>query len=195
MSRVLTGSVLGTGSHRLAAAPRDQLDPVVRDLLDKATAEGYERGLRDGHAQGVAAAEARSVAQLDQLTASVTGAVEQAARMAKDACDQDIESAFELAMAIAEAVIGHQPHDGGEVVAERVRETLGLLADPTAVVRVNPDEQELVATALGDLSGVIVEADPMLGPGEARVRGGWAEADLTRATAFAAIRRDLGVDH
>jgi flagellar biosynthesis/type III secretory pathway protein FliH len=195
MSRVITTARLGTGAaHQLAAVRPDELDPTVRALVAAAAEEAYGRGLREGEVRGAAAAETRAVGLVDQLGAGVSAALERAAQAARTERDETVESAFELALAMAAAILGHEPHDGGAAVAARVRETLGLLEDPSPVVRVHPDDRDVLARALADVRGVTVEADPTLVPGEARITGGWAEADLTHATAFAAIRRDLGVD-
>jgi flagellar biosynthesis/type III secretory pathway protein FliH len=61
-------------------------------------------------------------------------------------------------------------------------------------VRVNPADVAVLERAVAGPRSVVVEADPALAPGEARIVGAWAEADLTHAAAFATIRRELGVD-
>lgn len=194
MSRILTGTVVGSGHHRLGSVPREQHDPVVRDLLDRATAEAYERGLREGHERGAAAGAARSIERLDELRGAIVAAVEGAARAVRASCDDTVEAAFELATAMAAGILDHEPHDGGTAVAARIRETLGLLEDPTPVVQVSVADRDLVTAALVDLRAVTVTVDPGLAPGEARIRGGWADADLTREAAFSSIRRALHGD-
>lgn len=194
MSRVLTGTVVGPAHHRLGATPRDQLDPVVRELLAQATAKAYERGLREGRAQGAVEAEADIVDRLDRFGSGITAAVDDVARTARAACDDTVEAAFELATTMAGAILDHEPHDGGAVVADRIREALALLDDDAPVVHVSAADGQLVMSALAGARGVTVEVDADLAPGEARIRGGWADADLTRTAAFDAIRRSLHVD-
>lgn len=195
MSRVLTTTVLGDAPHRLLAASRERLDPVVGDLVDQAAADGFERGLREGHARGTAEVERLADERVAQLSSSIAAALDGASRAARATSDDVVESAFDLAVAMAEAILGRELADGGSTIGERVRESLESLDDRSPVVLVSADDVDLVAAATADLGTVTVEVDPRLAPGEARVRGGWAEVDLTRATAFATIRRGLGVDH
>lgn len=195
MSRVVTTASLGTGAARQLFAVRpDDVDPIVRAIVEEATAEAYDRGLRDGERRGAAAAEARLVGLTDQLGASLGAALDQTLAAILSERTETVESAYELAFAMAAAVLGAEPHDGGAAVADRVRRTLALVEDATPVVRVSPGDVEVVSAALADVRGVTVGPDPTLGAGEARIAGGWAEADLTHATAFAAIRRELGVE-
>lgn len=190
MNRIVTTAVLDEGPRRLATPPRDQYDPVVRDLVDRASADAYERGRRDGYDQGAAAVDRTR----EELVSTLATAADQAARTSREARDHVIGEAVELALAIATAILGREPHDGGAAVAAQVRETLSRVEDPAPVVRVHPDDASVVTMAVADLRSVTVEPDQSLAPGEARIRGGWADADLTRATAFAAIRKELGAD-
>jgi flagellar biosynthesis/type III secretory pathway protein FliH len=194
MTRVVSATVIGAGVHRLAAAPPDRHDPIVRQLVEQATAEAYERGLRDGRDHGRAEAREATAEQVSRLGASVVAALEATGQQVRAAGDELIESSFELAVAMAEAILGVEPHDGGTVIAARVRDALARMEDTTPVVVAHPDDVEVLSAALADQRDVTVAADPGLAPGEARIRGGWAKADLTRAAAFAAVRRELGVD-
>lgn len=194
MSRVITSTVLGTAARRLDATPADQLDPVVRGLVERAAAEAYDRGLGQGRAQGVAEADGDRARHVQSLSAAVSSAVESAAREVADASDEVLTALLELAVSIAETVIGHEPHDRGVAISERLRQTIASLDDRTLVIRVNPTDLEPVSAALGDLETVTVEGDPSVGPGEARATGAWAEIDLTRVGALSTIRRELGVD-
>lgn len=193
MSRVVASTVLGPGPHRLAAVPRDEVDPVVRELLDRATSDAYERGVLDGHRLGVAETEARAADGLEQLAAAIAAAAGSAAREVRAACDDVVESVFELALGMAAAILDHEPTDGGAAVAARIRAALALMEEPAPVIEVATADEPFVAAALADLRTVSVEACPSLAPGEARIRGGWAAGDLTREAAFAAIRRELRV--
>lgn len=187
MSRVVRAAVVGTGPRRLAAVPPDQVDPVVRDLIAVARAEAHAQGLEEGHARG----EASAAARVAQLTDAVTAALDEVRRAAQRVREESVSDAVELAFAIAAAIVTHEPHDGGAAVAARIQETLAQLEDPSPVVHVSAEDVAVVTAALADHRSVVT-SDPALGFGEARIRGGWADADLTRATAFAAIRRELG---
>lgn len=194
MSRVVTSTVVGPGSHRLAAAPREVLDPVVRERVEQVSAEAFDRGFQEGCEQGAAVAQDELAARLEQLGTRVVAALDAAATRARAADDETVEAAFELAVAMAGAILDAEPHDGGAGVAARIRDALETVEDPAPVVQVHDADLEAVTAALADVRSVTVEVGPGLGSGEARIRGGWADADLTRATAFAAIRRSLHVD-
>lgn len=182
MSRLISAPILDDRPRRLASVAPDRHDPVVREMVERAASEAYDRGRADGVREG----EATAAQHADRIAASVAAALTTASRQVtadRDACARE---AVELAVAIAGAVLRREPHDGGEGVATAVRDVLGQLADPTPAVLVHPDDQPLVADALADL-GVTVQPDPGLEPGDARVRGGWAEVDLTRTTAWSAV--------
>lgn len=186
MSHVIAAPTMDARPHRLASASPDRHDPVVRDLVEQATADAYARGHADGLHDGMATA----VDHTDQLARSVSAALDGAGRsLAADraACASE---AVELALAIAESVLRREPHDGGAAVAATVRDVLAQLVDPAPTVGVHPGDRDLVASALADLA-VTVQPDPSLQPGDAAVRGGWADVDLTRATAWSAIREAL----
>lgn len=183
MSHVIAAPTMEAVPHRLVSASPDRHDPVVRDLVERATADAYRRGHADGHHEGMSAAA-------DQLARSVSAALDAATQTVtadRAACASE---AVELALAIAETVLRRETHDGGAAVAATVRGILGQLVDPAPTVLVHADDRDLVAAALADLP-VAVKGDPSLQRGDARVRGGWAEVDLTRAAAWTAVREAL----
>lgn len=186
MSHVIAAPTMEARPHRLASASPDRHDPVVRDLVERATADAYRRGHADGHREGMSAAADHA----DQLARSVSAALDAASQTVtvdRAACASE---AVELALAIAETVLRREPHDGGAAVAATVRDVLAQLVDPAPTVLVHADDQDLVAAALADLP-VVVQGDPSLQPGDARVRGGWADVDLSRTAAWSAVREAL----
>lgn len=191
MSRVVTATVTAPELRRLAAAPRDQLDPAVQALVERAAADAYERGRSDGRAEGESAAVDAVRRQADEARAALATALEDARRRAEAAREELVDEAVALAFAMAEVILGHEPHDGGAVLTARVREALDRIEDPQSVVHVNSGDLRHVSEALHGVRHVTVAADPALRPGEARIDGGWADAELTHAAAFAAIRREL----
>ncbi len=98
---------------------------------------------------------------------------------------------MDLACAIAASVLGREPSDGGAALAARLLDVLDAVDDEALTVTVAPAEAEIVATALAGTAGVEVRTDPRLAPGEARVAGRWASADLTRTALLAAVRDAL----
>lgn len=186
MSHVIAAPAVDTRPRRLAHVPADRLDPVVRELVEHAATEAHRQGHDAGLREGLAAASAHA----DRLAATLVEALDRTAMAATAARDGHVQEALDLALAIAETVVGREPHDAGQAVAGHVREVLDQLVDPTPTVHVHPDDQPLVASALVDRD-VTVVGDPGLQPGDARVQGGWAEVDMTRRTAWAAVREAL----
>ncbi len=186
MSHVVAAPLVDARPRRLAHAPADQHDPVVRELVEQAAAEAHRRGRDEGLREGLAAASAHA----DRLAAGLIAALDRTTETAIMARDQHVQEVLDLALVVAETVLGREPHDGGAAVAARVREVLDQLVDPAPSIHVHPEDQPLVADALADRE-VTVVADAGLEPGDARVRGGWAEVDMTRRAAWAAVREAL----
>lgn len=186
MSHVITTPVMGTAPRRLAAAPADRHDPVVRDLVVRAAEEAHARGRQEGVREGMAMAAEHA----EHLAATVADAIPRAVASAEAARVEQVEAMLDLAVGVAEAVLGREPHDGGEAIAAQVRAALDQVVEPHATVHVHPDDVDLVARALADRP-VEVTGDHTLAPGDARVRGGWAEVDLTRTAVWRAIREVL----
>ncbi|HVL98956.1 MAG TPA: FliH/SctL family protein [Egibacteraceae bacterium] len=187
MSELLTRPTV-LAEPRPIAGPAPALDAFTRARVDEAAAAAYAQGLRDGaeaaRAEAVAAAR-RLVGVLEAACAGVVAEV-RALRLAQ--VDADVE----LAEAIAEAVLGHEPSDGAAVLIQRVRAALGRLDDPELTVHANPGDVPALAPALRAEAGVAVVADPGLPAGEARITGRWARAELTRAAARDTVRAALG---
>lgn len=169
-------------ARRRLAAPDPALDPFTRAQAEAAASAAYERGLADGAAAAAAAGE--------RVAAAVAAAAERvvaelrAGRAAQAAADVD------LAAALAEALLGREPDDGGKALLRRVREALAAVDDAPLRVWVHPSDEPFVAATVGGAE-VSVHADPGLAPGEARVSGPWAEVDLTRAAAWQTLRAVL----
>jgi len=190
-SRRLDGAAVAGEAHAFGQPPAPktlELDPRLRALLDDETGRardaGYALGLVDGQAQ--AGARVESLAAAIALAAAETGAQIAEARRST------IGGVVALAEAIAEAVIGRTPHDGGHSTLARVEQALEHLEDRPLTIVVHPVDEELLARALEGRSGLAVRADGRLTPGEARLEGGWSHADLTREAAWAAVREALG---
>jgi flagellar biosynthesis/type III secretory pathway protein FliH len=99
---------------------------------------------------------------------------------------------IQVALSIAEQVLEREPHDGGMVLLERLREALERLDDAPLRVWVSPGDLDVVQAAVDTARGVTIEADEALQPGEARVRGPWSRAELGYGVAFDLIREALG---
>jgi flagellar assembly protein FliH len=174
---------------------RGREDPLARfdgDLdacLAGIEADAYERGRQEGMRVGYDLA----LADQSQLTALVEHALGAAVARLQQVCEQDAQRLTTLALEIARAVVGREPHDDGVALAARVREALATVDDRPLQLGVHPGDVANLSQALVDVAGLTVTADPSLAPGEGRLHGRWAEADLTRGAAWLAIQRALAV--
>lgn len=178
------------GADRLTVAVPDPMaiDPVVRARVEEATSLAYERGFAEGMAAGrrEAFASAETIADMIRGAAADASAAMEAARQDRAA------EVVQVALAIAEQVMGREPHDGGIVLLQRLQDALERLDDAPLRVWVSPADLDVVRDGIGDVHGVVVEEDAALQPGEARVRGPWSRAELSYALAFDVIREALG---
>lgn len=186
MSRVLTAPAVAAPARALGI-PAPALDARTRELLEAAAADAYERGVADGRAAGAASARAEAQRAAAAVVAALEATAAEARALQAAVADGDVR----LASAIAEAVLGRTPHDGGAALLERVHEALSLLDDRPLVVRANPADVDLLADGLRAVGGLSVEPDAALAPGEARVVGQWGSAQLTRAAAWERLREVL----
>lgn len=192
MSRLLSGAEVGVEPRPLRV-PDPADDPFTRRRVDEASAAAYERGVAEGRRQAVEQARAAA----EEATTRAVAAVRASAREVLDemAALRAEEAAADAALAcrIAEVVLGREPHDGGRALLERCRAALAALDDAPLTVRVSPADAAVLRDGLDADGQVEVVEDPRLGPGEASVRGPWAQADLTREAAWQLVREALGV--
>jgi flagellar biosynthesis/type III secretory pathway protein FliH len=194
MSRLLRQAVLHEVDRPLGEPtdhPLGRITPEFQALLDRHLAEAYEAGRRDGQQEGWDAA----CGELDRLALAITTAFARSVPEHAAVREADTSATAALALEIAAAVVGHEPHDDGHALAARVAVALADVDDGQLVVRVNPDDAVVVEAALRRAPdvphGLTVEPDATLAPGEARVVGRWADVDVTRAAAWAAVEAVL----
>lgn len=187
LSRVLRQPALGPERLTVAVPDPIAIDPVVRERVEQATADAYERG----HAEGLAVGRAQAHGEVEFIADAIRGAAEDAAGRLAAARAERAGEIVELALEIARTVLGREPDDGGQVLLERVRAALEQLDDEPLRVMVSPSMAEVLAGGLDAMRGVEVVADDSLQPGEARVQGPWARADLTFAGAMELVREAL----
>jgi flagellar biosynthesis/type III secretory pathway protein FliH len=160
------------------------LAPVeVGESPDNAYERGYGDGLRDGRRDAGAMVEATAGGLRDALEASASHLAELRLVQA--------EALVGTAIEIAEAVLGAAPPVDRAVLTERLRRALTALDDDPLTVYLHPGDREVFGEALTARFGVVTADDPSLAPGEARVAGPWARADLTREAALSVIREAL----
>jgi flagellar assembly protein FliH len=134
-------------------------EAAVRDEAEVAREEGYTAGLAEGRAEveapkaALAAAAAALAAEREAVAVATEGA------------------AAELALQLAEKVIGAALEVRPELVVEVARGALRRLAEPIeSVLLVNPDDLAAVSEALEELSGEL--GAPLKARAERRVSAG-----------------------
>jgi flagellar assembly protein FliH len=177
-----------------AFEPLEPSDPPVRDaaarllalataeavqIRERARAEGYDEGLRAGHADGAAEISSAALA-----LAEAVGEIESLRTHTVEAVESD---AIELALELAEKILGGVLAARPDAVIEVVRGTLRRVSDRRNVaVLVNPADLNAVRDALDELtssgSGIEacdLQAEERVGVGGAIVRTTEGEVDAS----------------
>jgi flagellar biosynthesis/type III secretory pathway protein FliH len=173
----------------LAAAPAygngglQFVDDSTAELIDRVRNEAFESGRREGFAAGRADVQG-SVARVDGALRDAVGSL---AQLRAAAIDQTLNVALE----IAEFVVGELPTDEGRALATRIADAIANLDDENIVIAIHPQDWDAVAELVRLPNGVSIQRDPSLRPGEARISGRWATAELTREAALQVAREAL----
>jgi flagellar assembly protein FliH len=154
-----------------------------------------EQAFEEGFAAGVAQAQS----QLDGPASALASAADQLQALRTDAAASVEADAVDLALRIAEQVVGAAIAVDPELVVEAVRGALRRLVERDRVlILVNPDDLELVrdhvARLVGELGGIEhceVQAERRVRPGGAIVRTSEGEVDATLETKLARAREVL----
>jgi flagellar biosynthesis/type III secretory pathway protein FliH len=162
---------------------RQFVDGATAELLETVRAEAFEAGRREGFAAG------RS--DMEGAIARVSSAVQDAVASLRALRSADIDQTIAVALEIAEFVVGQLPPDEGGALGARIRDAIANLDDEDIVVAVHPQDWDTVSSAVSLPPGVTMDRDPTLRPGEARIAGRWATADLTREAALQIAREVL----
>ncbi len=151
--------------------------------------EARRLGFRAGRDEGYAAGVADSVASETILAA----AVERGLAAVAEAQREVVAGSIDLALVIAEFILGRAVHDGGAALASHVAAAISSLDDTDLEITVHADDHGIVERT-PSLSGarILVDQTHTLEPGEARIRGRWSSVDLTRTAAFDVVREVLG---
>lgn len=190
----MNAPALASAPRSLVAAParfddltQQAIERAAQAAADEASREAYARGRRDAAAEQTAAAR-RALEQLSgALVPPLTAAVDELRALRQQRAEADVE----LALAIAEAVLGREPAPTTAELATCVRDAAAHLDEPRLKVVVHPDCVEGLEEALGssvDGAVVTVVADRSSPPGAARVDGRWGRARVSRTDALAAVR-------
>jgi flagellar biosynthesis/type III secretory pathway protein FliH len=187
LSRVLREPAFGAARRLVAFGAERGLPADVQALVAAAAAEAHDRGRREGIEEGAAAAARQSAALAGPVAEAIDEGIEQLRRLRAD----ERAELLELAATIARAVTGGEPTAAGDRLLTDVAAALEALDDAPLVVAVNSRDSKLLADGLAGRPGVSVIEDAKLRPGEARVRGPWAVAELTRDALWSSVGEAL----
>lgn len=181
------------------------LGSVVDAADSAARAQGYAMGWAEGRRAALAHAEAdreeRARAHdavharaVDEVARTADGLVRAADRLhAESSAHRDAlaEAAVDLALQVAEAVLGRELQIAADPGRDALRRALAAVPEPGPVtVRLNPDD--LAALGPDALEGrVTVRADPTLARGDAVAETDTCSVDATVAAALARVREVL----
>jgi hypothetical protein len=180
-----------TAAPRLVAFGAERgLPAAVQALVAAAAAEAHDRGRREGIEEGAAAAARQAAALAGPVAEAIDSGIEQLRRLRTD----EHAELLETAAAIARAVTGGEPTAAGDGLLRDVAAALEALDDAPLVVTVHSRDLQLVVQGLAGRPGISVIEDAALEPGEARVRGPWALAELTRDALWCAVGEALGLE-
>lgn len=183
MNRVIRNTSLANAPQAFGPGAPVLIDDYMSQIIEQARAEGFEAGRREGFAAG----QAETAAAAARIEAALVGATADLVQMRTDCVSEAVAAGFE----VAEFILGRAPHDGGETLAARIEAALKDLDDEELVVTVHPQDWDVVKAAVRLPNGVTIEQDSSLRPGESRISGRWASAELTREAAFAVVREVL----
>jgi len=165
-----------------------------------AASETLEERVRRAHEEGLAAGRAESLDRERTRAFETLGKAARAILELRDGYLSDHRRELvELALAIAETVLGRSPSADADALAARVERALASVEPGGPLkLRLSSSDYALArsegASELGRrVSDPAIEtcADPDLAPGEFRLEAGSAEADGRRATRLTALRERL----
>ncbi|MEX1004700.1 MAG: hypothetical protein WD990_08310 [Acidimicrobiia bacterium] len=163
-------------------------DPEWEQRLAETDLQSYARGVEEGRRHAVD----ELTGQIDVVRMTVLAAVDQAASEVREQVRADTERIVSLALELAECVTGTVPITSS-ALTDRIDAALDSLEGSDFVVEVHADDVELVTGTLDDLR-CTVRSSAVLMPGEARIRGEWGSAELTRAVAWTVLREAFDAD-
>jgi flagellar biosynthesis/type III secretory pathway protein FliH len=183
LNRVIRNASLATAPQAFGPAAPQLIDDYMTQLIEQAQAEAFEAGRSEGFAAG----RAETSAAAGRIEAVLADVAADLVRMRAECVREAVEAGLE----VAEFVLGRAPHDMGESLAPRIEAALGNLDDEQLVVTIHPQDWDVISAAVRLPNGVTMERDPSLQPGEARISGRWASAELTREAALSVVREVL----
>lgn len=195
------------------------VDPYLAEIVEKAKDEARAEGYDDGHAAGFEAGrveglelmaaqqaellerDARERAarkeRLGQLLANVEGAIANTLMYQAPPITELQETVTELAVQIAEALVGHHLQVGECAARDAVMRALSQVPRRASVtLRMNPDDYDDVTAITGDImEWTIAEvvADPTVAHGDAIAMATNLEVEASLEGALERVRKALNV--
>lgn len=157
-----------------AQRPRGKLSPVgpwVGEIRDQAQEEGFAQGRAEGHELGFREGYEHAELRQNELAAAIDSLLNQLEQRSSELSDRMATEAVDLALQIAEAVLGRELAVASDPGADAIARCLEIAPSTgDLVARLHPDD----ATRLGEVLGLAdrqltVVADPSLQPGDAVV--------------------------
>jgi len=159
------------------------VDDATAQLIEEARAEAFAAGRGEGVAAGRA--------EMEGAIARVEAALHAAVQDLNDYRARAVAETLDAALEVAEFVVGMLPPDEGAALARRIEDAVAGLDDEDMVVAIHPQDWDSVRESVRLPNGMTMERDPSLRPGEARISGRWATAELTREAALQVAREVL----
>lgn len=183
MNRVIRNATLESAPEAYGRAAPLLIDHHMSEVLELTRAEGFDAGRREGYAAG----RADMAGAAERIEKALREATTELGRMRAAAVSEAIDAALE----IAEFVLGTVPYHDDGALAARIKDALRALDDEDLTVAIHPQDWDTVSSSIRLPVGVSLERDPSLRPGEARIVGRWATAELTREAALSVAREVL----
>jgi flagellar biosynthesis/type III secretory pathway protein FliH len=183
LNRVIRNASVTSATPAFGRGGLQFVDDATAELVEQTRAEAFEAGRREGFAAGRADMEGA----ISRVDSALHNAVRDLAAFRAQAVGETIDAALE----VAAFVVGQLPADETNAMIARINDAIRDLDDEDMVIAIHPQDWDAVSEQVRLPNGVTLQRDPSLRPGEARVTGRWATADLTRDAALAVAREVL----
>lgn len=146
---------------------------VLADLRARSEAEGFDTGYERGYAEGIAAGRSAGLAlvssQAAEALARIESAFESACAEQRAVASSLVVAATEVALQIAEAVIGRELEIATDPGRDALVRALNAAPDDGRLVaRLNPGDADVLSAGAASLPGserIEIVADPSVEPG------------------------------
>ncbi len=146
----------GVQASRITSEAKAERERILAGASREGHASGFAVGVEEGRKQGreeaMAAALAEHSAKLQQVDMGWLACLGEFARRREDLVQEATRDVVRLATVIAERVIKRAVRLDPELVVDQLGAALAVVVRPTqVVVRINPEDREIVARALPGL--------------------------------------------